>query len=194
MAQNGHSLAASRGDRERHKSQAQTHYQHVHDGAQALIYFIRPVGLPGPVKVGFTKRDAATRMKDMQCGSPLELEVWAFFPGDTSDEYAIHYHLIDSHSHGEWFFYTDKMENLVENLKNDINILQAMPTYSCSPIRKQGYLIERNLTDIQNKVIKNFSIERAKKNMANAQKVKCKFPFSATQRKKAFIKSLKFTA
>lgn len=66
------------------------------------VYFIKPVGFEGPIKIGLSE-NPARRAQEMQIWSPLPLEVLGFVPGCWADEQFLHECLIEHHSHGEWF-------------------------------------------------------------------------------------------
>jgi hypothetical protein len=66
------------------------------------IYFIRPVGMDGPIKIGCS--DTPThRLKQLMTWSPFELEIIATAPGDQKLEANLHSCFCDIHMHGEWF-------------------------------------------------------------------------------------------
>jgi hypothetical protein len=66
------------------------------------VYFIKPVGMSGPIKIGVSVNPAA-RLADLQPCSPVPLEIVAQMPGDFTVERSLHEAFRDHHSHGEWF-------------------------------------------------------------------------------------------
>lgn len=76
------------------------------------IYFIRPVGMDGPVKIGTTIR-IAFRLADLNAMSPVKLELLALIPGDHLLERRFHAYFADTHSHSEWFKWSPKMDETV---------------------------------------------------------------------------------
>lgn len=78
-----------------------------------MIYFIKPVGVAGPVKIGFSLKPDQ-RLRGLQAGSPLALEIVALMPGTLREEWRVHEDLSDSHSHGEWFRNCRRIEFLIE--------------------------------------------------------------------------------
>lgn len=66
------------------------------------VYFIRPVGLDGPVKIGCSEAPKR-RLASLMSWSPLELELVAAVPGGFDLERNIHECFSDLHSHREWF-------------------------------------------------------------------------------------------
>lgn len=66
------------------------------------VYFIRPVGAVGPIKIGVTER-IAERVRALQRGSPVPIEVAAHCAGDIEVERALHRYFAHAHRNGEWF-------------------------------------------------------------------------------------------
>lgn len=78
-----------------------------------MIYFLRPVGMDGPVKIGCSTFPES-RFADMMRWSPLPLELVATVQGSFPIEAAIHAFLAGAHSHGEWFHPTVEVLRVVE--------------------------------------------------------------------------------
>lgn len=93
--------------KERHRRRSRPR---VVDGT---IYFIGP--REGIVKIGFTT-DLEERMRRLQCGSPVALEVIATVAGDTRLEREYHRRFADARQHGEWFLRTIDVEAEIERL------------------------------------------------------------------------------
>lgn len=70
--------------------------------AEPHVYFLRPVGCEGPVKIG-TSVWPWGRLKTMAAWSPVPLELVAMTPGGALLEQRFHVHFRHLHSHGEWF-------------------------------------------------------------------------------------------
>lgn len=68
----------------------------------AYVYFIRPVGMRGPVKIGCSTLPER-RLKDLMIWSPFELEVAARLAGNIRVEQQFHAKFQHLHTHGEWF-------------------------------------------------------------------------------------------
>lgn len=66
------------------------------------IYFIRPVGMIGPIKIGCST-SVGKRLESLSVWSPFKLEVIYTEPGDYRLEQRIHSAFADYHSHREWF-------------------------------------------------------------------------------------------
>ena len=82
--------------------------------AIGTIYFIGPE--QGMVKIGFTN-DLGTRLKRLQCGSPVPLRVIAAIsdqPQSLEREY--HVRFKSARQHGEWFLRTIEVNAEIERL------------------------------------------------------------------------------
>jgi hypothetical protein len=84
--------------------------------ARRIIYLIKPIGLDGPVKVGITT-NVPKRLLALNCMSPLPLEVLLAFEGNAKLERCLHAYFDDSHSHGEWFNWSERMKEFVASVK-----------------------------------------------------------------------------
>lgn len=67
-----------------------------------FVYFLRPVGEAGPVKIGCSDYPEG-RLKSYLSWSPVQLEIIATTPGDLTLEARLHTLFADTHRHGEWF-------------------------------------------------------------------------------------------
>lgn len=65
------------------------------------------------VKIGFTARRPEQRLRDLQCGSPVTLELHAFFEGGATLEQALHETFAPLRMHGEWFSAAGKLRDLL---------------------------------------------------------------------------------
>jgi hypothetical protein len=68
-----------------------------------VVYFIKPVGLVGPIKIGLSE-NPQRRIDEFRTWSPFELEIIGTIAGSWADEQFLHECLAADHSHGEWFF------------------------------------------------------------------------------------------
>lgn len=83
----------------------------------SFVYFIRPIGADGPVKIGCSEAPEV-RLSSMLTWSPLPLEIAAFAPGSLQDEGFIHSCFADDHSHREWFKPSAALTALVDAVKH----------------------------------------------------------------------------
>lgn len=78
------------------------------------VYFIGPRA--GPVKIGFTT-DLPRRLKRLQSGSPVKLEVLASATEqEMVQERIYHFQFASQRLHGEWFEMTLELQELIERL------------------------------------------------------------------------------
>lgn len=124
------------------------------DKSLTFIYFMRPIGQLGPVKVGCSIQPLS-RLAQYQAWSPIPLEVFFSFPGGPKIEAALHAHLADTFSHHEWFHASEKLQRIVAGLRDGrawgdlITLGQKSPMRSASARRivtqstrqRQSYLM-----------------------------------------------------
>jgi hypothetical protein len=87
-----------------------------------VIYAIRAVGTEY-IKFGYTN-DVQERMRTLQTGCPLPLELVASCQGDQNTETWVHWRLFKAKAHhmGEWFKDCDEVKKvLFEMLAEDVN-------------------------------------------------------------------------
>lgn len=79
----------------------------------SFVYFIRGGDM---IKIGYAK-DPKTRLRDLQVGSPVRLEILVTIPGCHSVEKGIHARFRKLRSHGEWFRAEESLLDFVEEMK-----------------------------------------------------------------------------
>jgi hypothetical protein len=80
------------------------------------VYFLRPVGKSGPVKIGCSCFPEG-RLDMFTIWSPVRLELAASVPGTHADEKALHGMFRASHLHGEWFKASARLTGIIEHCK-----------------------------------------------------------------------------
>lgn len=80
-----------------------------------LVYFIKPAGLDGPIKIGSSKRPAI-RVIDLAAWSPWPLQLIGAVHGSTEDERFLHKCFADCHSHREWFHSTPHLRETIQKI------------------------------------------------------------------------------
>lgn len=80
-----------------------------------LVYFIRPKGKRGPIKIGCSNCPA-TRLDCLSAWSPWPLEVIGTIAGTYQDEQFLHECFAHSHSHREWFKATPALLATIEKI------------------------------------------------------------------------------
>lgn len=80
------------------------------------IYFMRPVGMRGPIKIGYSV-NPKKRLHGVLEWSPFDLEIIATTPGNAPDETKVHDHFASAHVRGEWFHPTEELLALIDRVK-----------------------------------------------------------------------------
>ena len=79
------------------------------------IYFIRPKGHLGPIKIGLsTKPDR--RAESLSAWSPWPLEIMGTVPGSWDDEQFLHSCFHAHRTHGEWFQDSPDLLNAIADI------------------------------------------------------------------------------
>ncbi len=89
------------------------------------IYFIRPVGMIGPIKIGCST-SVGDRLESLTVWSPFKLEVLYTEPGDYRLEQRIHAAFADYHSHREWFHPGERLLKSIGKLISGQKIADAI--------------------------------------------------------------------
>lgn len=112
------------------------------------VYFIKPVGMAGPVKIGSTI-DVNNRLNMLEKSSPFRLEIAAFIRGGIGLERKLHAYFQESHSHGEWFNWSFELTSLIEKIRAGVDIADAIDL-SDVKILRSGALgsVAQNLREV----------------------------------------------
>ena len=89
------------------------------------IYFIKPVGMDGPVKIGCSA-DPAMRRDGLASWSPFPLELVVSVPGGFKEETLIHQCFHEFLSHREWFHANDRLAKLMRDLAAGVPLSLAL--------------------------------------------------------------------
>ena len=82
---------------------------------RGFVYFLRPVGQDGPVKIGFSCRPEE-RLQTYLSWSPVPLELAATLDGEPWLERYFHRRFHSSWLHHEWFSASQKLSAAVEDI------------------------------------------------------------------------------
>lgn len=82
---------------------------------QFKVYFVKPVGASGPIKIGLSG-NPQKRINEIKGWCPFELEMIGAVPGSWADEQFLHECLAEHHSHGEWFHASPLVLNTIEHV------------------------------------------------------------------------------
>lgn len=102
-----------------------------------LVYFLKPIGMAGPVKIGCSSMPRS-RLMALDLQSPFKLELVASAPGDNHDERRLHWRFRKDRSHGEWFLASPDLLNLIDHVRltGSLPPLETVPSrQGCRPVR-----------------------------------------------------------
>lgn len=91
------------------------------------VYFIRPIGMAGPVKIG-TSRTPDRRLNTFETWSPFPLEIAAAIDGDYRLERRFHNHFAADHTHREWFKWSPQLEMVIQAVKAGTFDVSTLPS------------------------------------------------------------------
>lgn len=94
-------------------------------GKQRFIYFMKPVGMDGPIKIGCSYVPAK-RLIALTIYSPFDLEIITVAPGSLALEKNVHECFADLHLRREWFQPAPKLVDAIEKIKGGAAVEQAI--------------------------------------------------------------------
>lgn len=101
------------------------------------VYFLRPVGAEGPIKIGCS-HDPVKRLQKYMSWSPVGLEIAATIAGGVQLEWRFHALLRRSHSHQEWFHPTPEVLAVMDAVRRGAFDISSLPENGWRPSRKNG--------------------------------------------------------
>lgn len=114
-----------------------------------VVYFIRPVGQRGPIKIGCSQAPQ-NRLAQMMGWSPLDLEVVVTTPGDFDLERRIHGLFAADYRRNEWFSASDRLYALIDGLLagRELNSLVDLSgeVVPFRPLRRKSESIRRHMS------------------------------------------------
>ncbi|PYE89623.1 GIY-YIG nuclease family protein [Phyllobacterium leguminum] len=93
-------------------------------GDAKYVYFIRPVGMSGPIKIGFSEIPHE-RLRVLMSWSPFPLEVIAQVNGNYELEQNLHSIFAPQHTHREWFEASAELLSGIEKLRAGAPLTEA---------------------------------------------------------------------
>lgn len=82
-----------------------------------FVYFIRPIGERGPVKIG-CGQNPMWRKSEISQRLPFGIEIAASTPGDFVIERRLHAKFRDAHIGHEWFTWSPALQRMIDDVKN----------------------------------------------------------------------------
>lgn len=101
------------------------------------VYFIRPVGLEGPVKIGVSTM-SWLRLEELMRWSPLPLEVVATLDGGGNLELRFHAKFKHLHSHKEWFKPDPELSATIADIQAGRFDVSTLPPGECVTQARTG--------------------------------------------------------
>lgn len=101
------------------------------------VYFVRPVGSEGPVKIGCSLLPE-NRLAALAVWSPVPLEIVALLEGDESLERRFHASFREDWSHGEWFKASERLSETIKAIATGSFDVDALPIGVRLPTKRQG--------------------------------------------------------
>lgn len=88
------------------------------------VYFVRPVGMDGPIKIGCSTNPAA-RLSVLAAWSPFPLEIIGSVLGGFGEENRLHRRFSDLHTRREWFMSSPLLRETIERILSGVSIKDA---------------------------------------------------------------------
>lgn len=107
-----------------------------------MIYFIKPIGMEGPIKIGVSV-DTEARCAQLAHWSPFPLEVVLTIPGDRATEKALHDQFADDHSHGEWFHASPQLLRFMAETKAGVPVTPTTREPTWLPVHYLTHIATR---------------------------------------------------
>ncbi len=93
------------------------------------VYFIKPVGMDGPIKIGCSESPARRRIA-LEAWSPFPLELVATIEGDCLLEQRFHAEFIADHERLEWFRITPRLLAVIGAINAGTFDIETLPRAS----------------------------------------------------------------
>lgn len=103
------------------------------------VYFIKPIGFDGPVKIGLTG-SMKSRLSGLGAMCPFPLEVIAELEGDFRLERRFHALFGLQHKQREWFEWTPKMAEVVAAINAGTFDINTLPPPKSLPSNRGKYV------------------------------------------------------
>jgi hypothetical protein len=89
------------------------------------VYFARPVGALGPIKIGMT-RGPVERLRQLSVIEKRQIDFIHIMEGDGKLEHALFRCFADIHERGEWFKPHWRLIGFIEQLKSGVPVNEAI--------------------------------------------------------------------
>lgn len=122
--------------------------------SEGFVYFVRPVGMLSPIKIGFSKAPQL-RLRALMTWSPYPLEIVVTVAAEMKMERTLHSCFSKSHTHREWFVASKPLLNGIDMLLEGVPIQKAFDLS-----KKQGNIIAN--AAMKKRPIPDYVLERVR--------------------------------
>jgi hypothetical protein len=107
---------------------------------QPYVYFVKPIGADGPIKIGHSTVPQE-RLMALSVWSPWPLELVGTFPGGSSEERALHQAFADLHTHREWFRTSPRLREVIAKILTEGWSAAKTTLEPKAPVRKSPRIV-----------------------------------------------------
>tara|TARA_Y100001951_G_scaffold105173_2_gene120410 strand:- start:1078 stop:1578 length:501 start_codon:yes stop_codon:yes gene_type:complete len=90
------------------------------------VYFIKPIGMDGPIKIGCSKSPTG-RLEGLRTWCPLPLELLASIEGGPAIERRFHAMFLDDHEGHEWFRASARLTKVIASVAAGTFDIETLP-------------------------------------------------------------------
>lgn len=90
------------------------------------VYFIKPIGMNGPVKIGCSHSPDGRR-STLETWSPFPLEITAEIPGSLIVERRFHAYFMKQHKSREWFDWSPDLQRVIDAINSGTFDVETLP-------------------------------------------------------------------
>lgn len=102
------------------------------------VYFIRPIGMKGPIKIGCSLSPDGRR-SSLETWSPFPLEIIAEVEGGFGTERRFHALFAEWHQGREWFLWTIRLQQVIDAINAQVFDLDSLPEpHQLKPMRRRS--------------------------------------------------------
>lgn len=131
--------------------------KHFTPASQRNVYFVRPVGFKGPIKIG-SAIVGRFRRRELEAYSPFRLELLLEIPGGIDLERRLHRRFAYAHSHSEWFHPVDELVFAIEQMLAGIPVEKAInlngPTHDLYFIKQRQMKLNTSADEASRLVVR----------------------------------------
>ena len=103
-----------------------------HSMKPKTVYFIRPIGMEGPIKIGASDLPVRRR-SDLECWCPFPLEIIAEIPGNHWIERQFHCYFAEESMRREWFRWSPRLQATIDAINAGAFDVATLPPPTRQP-------------------------------------------------------------